>query len=283
MARRIIDTHQHLWDLDRFHLPWLSGVPALNRSFRLDDYARAIAGTGVAASVYLEVDLEESETLAEARYALRLAEAADNPVAGVVANGRPEAENFRAYLDQIAGHPALKGIRRVLHTQPDGLGETPRFTEHVGALAALRLSFDLCVRADQLGTALHLARRCPDVTLILDHCGNPRVREGELDPWRGRIRELAQCPNVACKVSGIVVNANRERWTAADLRPYIEHCIECFGWERVMFGSDWPVCTLAAPLGGWLAALESVLAGESEERRDRLFYGNAARIYRLDL
>lgn len=281
MPRRIVDAHQHLWDPARNRLSWLRSVPPLDRRFGLDDYARATAGAGIVASVYLETDVDEPEMLAEARHALALAEAPENRIAGVVAAGRPEFDGFGAWLEQIAHHPMLKGLRRVLHTQPDGLGETPRFAQNVRALAAFGLSFDVCVRADQLPTALYLARECPDVTLVLDHCGNPRVRERELDPWRGRMRELSRHPNVVCKISGIVVNADREHWSAADLRPYVEHCIECFGWDRVLFGSDWPVCTLAAPLTRWLAALAEIVGGESEDRIDRLFFANAARIYRL--
>jgi predicted TIM-barrel fold metal-dependent hydrolase len=121
----------------------------------------------------------------------------------------------------------------------------------------------------------------PDVQFILDHCGVPDVKNRALDPWREHMREIASYPNVAGKVSGVVAYADRERWTAADLAPFVEHTIDSFGWDRVMFGSDWPVCTLAASLRQWVEALQQILAGAGVEQRRKLFHDNAVRVYRL--
>ena len=278
---RIIDTHQHLWDMDRFTFSWCKSIPSLNRSFRMEDYLKAIRGIGVERSVHLEADVDEPYMLDETRYILKLAEAEGNPLSGVVACAQPEKERFREYLDKIAGHPALKGIRRVLHTQPDGLAQGQTFVDHVRLLSSFNLSFDLCVLDRQLPVAIGLVRRCPNVTFILDHCGVPRVKEKVLNPWRDHVREISGFPNVYCKISGIVAYANPAGWTKEDLRPYVEHCIECFGWDRVMFGSDWPVCTQSATLAQWVEALRSLTRGESEEHRQKLFHDNALRIYRL--
>ena len=288
---RIIDTHQHLWDLNRFSYAWIEeqpapgslagGRPGLKRSFRMADYLEAAAGLDVVMSVHLEADVDEPYMLGETRYVLALAADPGNPLSGVVACGRPEHSDFRRYLDQVAGHPALKGIRRVLHTMPDEVGQEQMFKDNVRSLAGYGLSFDLCVLARQLPIALRLVEYCPEVTFILDHCGVPQVKEKILDPWRDDLRRLAACPNVCCKVSGIVAYADPERWTPADLRPYVEHVIECFGWERVMFGSDWPVCTLSAGLRQWVEALESITNGASEADRAALFHDNAVRVYRL--
>jgi predicted TIM-barrel fold metal-dependent hydrolase len=288
----IIDTHQHLWDLDLFSYAWLAGAeppqgsvaagrPVLNRSFRMPDYLAATAGLGVEKSVHLEADVDEPLMLAETRHILALADQPDNPLEGVVACGRPEHADFRSYLDQIVGHPKLKGVRRILHTQPDELGQGVTFKDHVRALAGYGLSFDICVLARQLPIASALVKYCPEVTLILDHCGVPRVKEKVLDPWRAHIREIAAFPNVYCKVSGIVAYADPARWTPEDLRPYVEHVIECFGWDRVMFGSDWPVCTLSAAYRQWVEALSSLTASASPSDRIKLFHDNAIRVYRL--
>jgi len=279
---KIIDTHQHLWDLDLFRYSWLDGVPALRRSFRMEDYLKAGEGLGIEKSVHLEADVDEPYMLDETRHILALAVQEDNPLEGVVACGRPEKPHFADYLDQIAGHPKLKGIRRVLHTQPDEVAQSSLFAENVRVLAAYGLSFDICVLARQLPVVIRLVRDCPDVNFVLDHCGNPQVKEHVFDPWRQHILEVSNLPNVVCKVSGILANADLEKWTPEDLRPYVEYVIECFGWDRVMFGSDWPVCTLAAPLQKWVETLKLLTRKAGEENQEKLFYKNAARVYRLD-
>jgi predicted TIM-barrel fold metal-dependent hydrolase len=278
---KIIDTHQHLWDMDLFSFSWCKDIPLLNRSFRMQDYMEAIRGVGIEKSVHLEADVDEPYMLDETRYILALAEAKDNPLEGVVACGRPENEGFREYLDSIAGHPALKGIRRVLHTQPDDVGQTKTFVENIRTLPSYGLSFDICVLARQLPIAIDLVKICPQVTFVLDHCGVPQVKQQALDPWRHHIQEMSRFPNVSCKISGLVAYADPEKWTQDDLRPYVEHTIECFGWDRVMFGSDWPVCTQSATLKQWVETLSTLTRSAAETERNKLFYNNASRIYRL--
>jgi predicted TIM-barrel fold metal-dependent hydrolase len=281
---KIIDTHQHLWDLDRFSFSWTKNAPALSRSFRMDDYLEATRGVELYKSVHLEADVDEPDMLGETRYILDLAERDDNPLEGVVAGARPENPDFGAYLEQIAGHPSaakLKGLRRVLHVVPDDTVDRPGFIDNVRSLERYHLSFDICVLARQLPIALRLVRECPGIQFILDHCGNPLVKERIFEPWKGYIRELAGEPNVVCKISGIVTNADPERWTPEDLRPYVEHVVESFGWDRVMFGSDWPVCLLASGYRRWVEALMLLTAGASDGERKKLFQENAERVYRL--
>jgi predicted TIM-barrel fold metal-dependent hydrolase len=198
-----------------------------------------------------------------------------------VACGRPESEVFRFYLDKIAGHPKLKGIRRVLHTQPDEVGQGTNFLRNVAALSDYGLSFDICVLARQLPIAIKLVSKCPDVVFILDHCGVPQVKERNLDPWRSQIAEMAKFTNVVCKISGLVAYADPRRWTAEDLRPFVEHVIANFGWERVLFGSDWPVCTLSASYQQWVAALQAITHGAGQANQKKLLHDNAVRVYRL--
>jgi len=278
---QIVDTHQHLWDLDLFRYSWLSSVPTLNRSFRMADYLQAAAGLNVVKSVHLEADVDEQYMLDETRHLLALADQPDNPLAGIVACGRPERKDFGNYLEKIAGHPKLKGIRRVLHTRPDELGQGKLFIQNVGTLSDYGLSFDICVLARQLPIAINLVSRCPGVSFILDHCGVPQVKERVVDPWRTHIAEIARCPNVVVKVSGLVAYADPKNWTAGDLRPYIEHVIACFGWDRVMFGSDWPVCTLSATYKQWVTALQSITEAAGESNQKKLFHDNAIRVYGL--
>lgn len=278
----IIDTHQHLWDLDLFRYSWLDSIPTLNRSFRMCDYLKATQGLPVTKTVHLEADVDEPHMLEETRHLLQLAEKPDNPLEGIVACARPEHADFKSYLDKIAGNPKLKGVRRVLHTQADDLGQQKLFTENVAALGGYGLSYDICVLDRQLPIAINLVQKCPDVTFILDHCGVPRIKDRILDPWRSDIAELAKYPNVYCKVSGLVAYADPAHWTVEDLRPYVEHVLSCFGWNRVMFGSDWPVCTLSATYRQWVETLRMLTHAAGELNQTKLFRDNALRVYRLD-
>ena len=170
----------------------------------------------------------------------------------------------------------------MLHTQPEIVGHEKTFVQNIGGLADYGLSFDLCVLARQLPIAINLASMCPDVMFILDHCGVPQVKERILDPWRSHIAEIAKLSNVYCKVSGLVAYADHARWTEGDLRPYVEHVISCFGWDRVLFGGDWPVCTLSASYKQWVEALHSITKFPGGANQKKLFHDNAIRVYRLE-
>lgn len=274
---RIIDTHLHLIHLDRLSYPWLEGVPALKRSFTLDDYLTQARPAGIAGMIHMEVDVAEAEMQAETDLVTGLG----NGVIAAIAACRPESSSFPAYLEQAAANPRVKGFRRILHTQPDELGRHPLFAGNLRRLAAHGLSFDICVLPRQIPIAVDLARQCPDVQFILDHCGVPSVKDRERDPWRDHIRAIAALPNVACKISGIVAYADPAAWTVDDLRPYVEHVIEAFGWDRVVWGSDWPVCTLTADLTRWVAATRTLIAGAGIDEQEQLMSRNAERIYRL--
>lgn len=277
----IIDTHQHLWDIDRFTYSWCQDVEVLNRSFLPNDYSAAIQNIGTQKSVFIEADVDEGFMLDETRWVLSLAENETTRIEGVVACCRPESSNFRGFLKALGSHPKLKGVRRILHNQPDELIDASIFSENIRALPQFGLSFDLCVLASQLPHAIRLVRACPETQFILDHCGNPDVKNQRLEPWREHLKQIAQHPNVDCKISGLVTNADHDNWTANDLRPYVEHAMECFGPERVMWGSDWPVCTLASGFRNWLDTAHEITQGESEENRRKLFYENANRVYKL--
>lgn len=276
----LVDTHQHLWDLRQFPYSWCAGIPALNRTFSFDDYTKAAQGLGITKTVFMECDVDEPHALAEAEQIDLLARARPS-ITGIVASGRPEREGFEAHLDALAKLPMLRGIRRVLHTQPDELSQSELFVSNVRRLGTRGLTFDLCVLARQLPVGIELVRRCPDVTFILDHCGVPDVKRQALDPWRAHLAELAALPNVVCKISGLVAYADPARWTVTDLRPFVEHAIEKFGWNRVVWGGDWPVCTLSAPLAEWVSATHELVAGTSNDERAALFHRNAERIYRV--
>lgn len=278
---QIVDTHQHLWDLDKLPYSWTARSEKLNRSFRISDYLEAARGIEIVKTVHVEADIDEAFIPDETRYILELSERDDNPLSGVVANARPEHDNFREYIQEFAIHPNLKGIRRLLQSEPDELSTTTTFTENIRSLEEFGLSFDICVRDHQLPVAIRLVKECPNVSFILDHCGNPDIKNRNYDLWRERIAEIADLPNVVIKVSGIVVNTDMENWTVEDLRLAVEHVIASFGWDRVMFGSDWPVCTQAASFRQWFDALNFLVKDASDANKRKLFKENAERVYRL--
>jgi predicted TIM-barrel fold metal-dependent hydrolase len=275
----LIDTHQHLWDLNRFSYSWCAGIPALNRSFLPADYRAAAEGTRIAKAVFMECDVDEPHIIAEAQHAQALADQWPF-IAGIVASGRPEKDGFRPHLEQLALLPKIRGLRRVLHTQPDELSSRALFRDNLRLLPEFNLTLDLCVLARQLPLAVALVDACPTVRFILDHCGVPDVKARAFDPWREQIRTLADRPNVTCKISGLVAYA-APHWSVADLQPWFDHVIACFGWDRVVWGGDWPVCTLGAPLSRWAAATRELAASASDDQRANFFHRNAERLYRL--
>lgn len=293
----IIDTHQHLWDLSKFRLPWTDSVPSLNRSFVTSDYLAATQGLNVVKAVYMEVDVEPTQQVAEAEYILDLCERADNPTVGAVISGRPASDSFAAYINRFKGNSRIKGIRQVLHgdSTPPGYCLQPTFVKSVQLLGELGMSFDLCVRPGELGDAVKLVDQCPGTQFILDHCGNadPYIVADPNAPstaapgshtrqqWMDDIKALADRTNVVCKISGIIARARPGNWTASDLAPTINHCLDSFGPDRVVFGGDWPVCTLGAPYSSWVNALQIVIATRSEVDQRKLLSENAQRIYQV--
>ena len=276
----IIDTHQHLWDLSRFRLPWHKEVPAMAKSHLMSDYLAATAGLGVVKTVYMEVDVDPAQQTAEADYVTELCQRDDNPMAAAVISGRPSEEGFRAYVTRYRGSRYIKGLRQVLHgaSTPPGYCLDPKFVAGIRLLGELGLSYDLCMRPEELTDAAKLIDACPDTRFILDHCGNVKSSSRDRSAWQRDIAQVAQRKNVVGKVSGQIDKA-KPGWTAEDLTPIVRHTCEVFGPDRVMFGGDWPVCTLGGTLRQWVEALRSIVADQSLEQQRKLFHDNAAKFY----
>jgi predicted TIM-barrel fold metal-dependent hydrolase len=275
----LIDTHLHLIYRDRLSYPWLAGVPALDADFSYERYAREALRCGVTDALHMEVDVAEADMEAETRHVTALAPS--SLLRGAISACRPESRDFPAFLERALADPFVKGFRRVLHVVPDDLSEGAEFRANLRRLSGAGRPFDICVRADQLDKAIALADAAPDVAFVLDHCGVPDIKDRAEHPWRERMSELARRPNVCVKVSGVVAYADAERWTLDDIRPYVEHAIAAFGWDRVVWGSDWPVCTLTASLSTWIAAINLLTLGGSADEREGLFSRNARRIWKL--
>lgn len=275
-----IDTHLHLIHPERFSYEWTSGIPALaDKRFSLGDYHHAAEGLGITASIFMEVDVAEKDLVSEAAWFCSLAEKPENRLCGVVAACRPENADFALQLEQLA-HPKLLGFRRVLHTQPDELSSGRLFRENIASIGKAGLSFDLCMLPRQLAQGAALVDACPDTRFILDHCGVPDIASGDLAFWREQIQSISRRPNLACKISGIIAYASGNI-SAETLRPVVEHTIECFGWDRVLWGSDWPVCNLTSDLGTWGSLLDEILTGCSADELKRLYQTNSQSIYNI--
>ena len=279
----IVDTHQHLWDLSIFRLPWQKENPKLARSFVMRDYLEATAGLNVVKSIYMEVDVEPSQQPAEADHVLAICRRGGTPMVAAVISGRPASDGFPDYITRYRESPEIKGVRQVLHGPgtPPGTCLDEAFVRGVRLLGELGLSFDLCMRSAELPDAAKLIDACRDTRFILDHCGNASVRARDLSTWRADIAGVARRKNVVCKVSGIVASAAPDPWTADDLAPIVNHVLDRFGPDRVVFGGDWPVCTLAATYRQWVEALKSIVADRSEPDRRKLFHDNAVAFYGL--
>ena len=278
----IVDTHLHLWDLGRLRYPWLDGVPLLNRNHLIDDYRRACGPVSVAKMVFLQCECDFAQFQAEADWVTEVARV-DPRIRGIVPWAPLEkGEGAGEALARLAANPLVKGVRRIIQFEPDEeFCLRPDFVRGVQALHAHGLSFDLCINHRQLANTIKLVRQCPNVRFILDHIAKPDIKAGLLDPWRAELRELSRIENVWCKLSGLVTEADHAKWKPADLKPYIDHVVECFGFDRVMFGGDWPVSTQACDYPRWVATLDEALRGSSSDELYRLYVRNAESFYRI--
>ena len=240
------------------------------------DLEGTLAANGFDGCVAVQADQSDAET----RFLLDLAR--QHPfIKGVVGWVDLRSPTLDAALDACAADWHLRGIRHVAQAEADDFLSRDDVISGIRRLGRFGLAYDILVFERQLPAALTLTARLPDQPFVLDHLGKPRVRAGELEPWATRIRELARRPNVCCKLSGLVTEANWKDWRQEDLRPYLDVAFDAFGSKRVMFGSDWPVCLVAAPYERVLNVIVEYAAALSASERDALFGGNAARFYGL--
>jgi L-fuconolactonase len=279
----IVDAHVHLWDPRRLRMSWLDGNELLNRPYDLAEFNTHTAGVDIEAFVYLQVDVDAAYGLLEARWVAERAQA-DPRLQGIVAYAPLEdGDCVRSYLEALLEIDSrIRGIRRIYQAEPDlAFCLRPGFVRGVQLLPEYGLSFDICINHRQLANTVELVRRCPDTSFILDHIAKPNIKDHLLDPWRAEMAALAALPNVICKVSGLVTEADPEDWTADDLEPYLAHVLAVFGEDRVAFGGDWPVCTQAASYRRWVDTLDALTASLTPTAKRKLWSENARRFYRL--
>ena len=275
-----LDAHQHFWRFDAVRDAWITAdMAAIRRDFLPGDLAPNLLANDMDGCIAVQADQSEQET----RFLLDLARD-HQMIRGVVGWVDLRAPDLDETLARISTDRALRGVRHIAQAEADDFVTRDDVVRGIAQLRQFGLAFDVLVYERQLPAAIALADRLPEQPLVLDHLGKPRIREGVLEPWATHLRELARHPNVWCKLSGMVTEADWRHWRPADLRPYLDVAFEAFGPARLMFGSDWPVCLVAAPYGRVLDAVReyAVAAACSIAEQEALFGGNAARFYGLD-
>jgi L-fuconolactonase len=278
-----IDAHQHFWDPARYTYPWMAGdaMGPVRRAFTPDDLRGPLHDADIDGTVLVQT----ISSLEETREFLELAAATDI-IAGVVGWVDLTSPSVGDTLDELLDGPTgseLVGVRHQVHDEADP--EWLRRDDVRRGLAAVQdrgLTYDLLVRARELPAAVDVVRALPDLQFVLDHLAKPQIAAGSDPAWTERMPRLAALPNVAVKLSGMVTEANWSTWTAADLSPFVEQVVSWFGPERLLFGSDWPVCLLAGSYGEIVSGLDAALPAMSRSERDLLYGGNAERAYRLE-
>jgi L-fuconolactonase len=278
----IVDAHVHLLDQKRFSYGWAAGAPSLKRDWTPDDLARAVKPYQLTGFVFVEVDVDMPQYLDEADWVAETAARDKRLMGAVVALPLERGAALEPEIARVAKLKTTRGVRRLIQNQPDPefMLREP-FLEALKLLPKYKLSFDICIYHPQLKNTIEMVRRCPEVSFVLDHIGKPGIKAGLKEPWKAEIAELAKCPNVVCKLSGVTTEADHGAWTPEQLRPYIDQVIDKFGIERILYGGDWPVSTLAGDYLQWLTTLEQATTDLTEGERRNLFSDNAIRVYRL--
>lgn len=277
-----IDAHHHIWDLEVRDQEWIKGdlMAPLRRNFSMADLRSAIAGTGIEKTVVVQTVTNYDET----PELLALAES-DPTIAGVVGWLKIDAPDALDHLDEyleLPGADFLVGIRDIAHDEPDpNYLCKPNVINNVKELGSYGFVYDLLTKTPQLAAGIALVKAAPDTQFVMDHISKPYVTKGEMEPWARMMRELASLPNVVCKISGMITEGDWNSWKSADFEPYTDLLLEIFGPERLMFGSDWPVATLAGTYKDVVTLAETVTRSLSVNEADAFWSTTAIRAYRL--
>lgn len=276
----LIDAHVHLWDVDRMDYPWLDEVPAIRKSFLIDDYKQATSVFSVEKIVFVQCECRPEQAAKELAFVLEQA-ATDKRIQGIVAYAPMEqGRTVKAVLNSYAEQSLVKGIRRMYDDDPALCTSRP-FLDAVRLLPDYHYTFDVSVKPSAWAATQNMIRQCPDTLFVLDHLGKPDIKHGGLSEFKKNIDVIAGFPNVVAKFSGLITEANWQSWTREDIEPYVKYALNAFGYERLLFGSDWPVVLLAGDFKRWVTALEETLDLPDNATFQKIFFENATRVYRL--
>ena len=275
----MIDSHQHFWQVGRFDYPWMSAdLGVLYRDYLPHHLAPILKQNGVNQTILVQA----SNSVAESRWLLDLA-SANNFIAGVVGWVDLTNPDIDTQLSELSANPKFKGVRHLVESEPDEAWLVqPAVLSGLQKLSERGVSYDLLVHTRHLKYVPVVAESCPDLGLVIDHLAKPPVARKEIKEWSQALAPLACYANLHCKLSGLVTEANWNSWQTDDLRPFVDCALESFGTERLMFGSDYPVCLLAASYDRVLDSFQQILQNLNDTDREKIFHRNAAKFYRLN-
>lgn len=272
-----LDAHQHFWQYDPVQYPWIQPDWPLRRDFLASDLEPLLRANGFEGCIAVQA----RQTLEESRWLLRLADTSP-AIKGVVGWADLRSDALGRQLEELTRHPKFRGVRHVVQDEPDDrFMLRPDFLRGISQLEAFGLAYDILIFPRQLPSAIELVRMFPRQRFVLDHLAKPSIKDQILEPWRSQIIELAQSPNVFCKVSGLVTEANRRGWTQPDFVPYLDAVWDAFGPDRIMFGSDWPVCLLAGEYRAVFSIIDQFLASVPLEAKSAVLGGTCALFYQV--
>lgn len=273
-----IDAHQHFWRYTEIEFGWIDDAMAsIRRDFLPADLAPLLNETGIDATVAVQA----RQSMEETEWLLQLADAYPQ-IAGVVGWVPLIDPKVEKVLEALSANSKFRGVRHVLQAEPSEYMAREDFNTGVALLRPYSLTYDLLILQHQLPAAIKFVDRLPNQPMVLDHLAKPLIASHEIEPWRAQILELARRPHISCKLSGMVTEANFHNWTIEDLQPYVETALEAFGPERLLFGSDWPVCTVASSYKRWLDVVKQCTAGLSSDEQDKILGENAQKFYGLE-
>ena len=280
----LLDTHQHLVYREKASYGWTKDIPPLAEgNFTLDDYQTLTEGLGIGGTLFMETGVDDPDYQQETRFVKSLADNSDNGMIGLISSIRPESdEAFETWLEETI-EMGVVGYRRILHVMPDDTSQSDIFRNNVRKIGVSGKTFDICFLPGQLPIACELAKACENTKLILNHCGVPDIAGNGLDPWRQDIKALAQIPNVICKLSGLMAYCAPGTSSLETIEPYVDHVLNCFGPNRMVWGSDWPVVNLAKGLPEWIAVTRKILGKLSVDEASSIAYGTAQIVYKVKI
>ena len=280
----LLDTHQHLVYREKASYGWTKDIPSLAEgNFTLDDYKTLTEGLGIGGTLFMETGVDDPDYQQETRFVKSLADNSDNGMIGLISSIRPESdEAFETWLEETI-EMGVVGYRRILHVMPDDTSQSDIFRKNVRKIGVSGKTFDICFLPGQLPVAFELAKACENTKLILNHCGVPDIAGNGLDPWRQDIKALAQIPNVICKLSGLMAYCAPGTSSLETIEPYVDHVLNCFGPNRMVWGSDWPVVNLAKGLPEWIAVTRKILGKLSADEASSIAYGTAQIVYKVKI
>jgi len=280
----LLDTHQHLVYRDKVTYGWTKDIPSLAKdNFTLENYKALTEGLGIGGSLFMETAADDPDYQEETRFVNSLANDPDSGLLGLIVSIRPENdEGFETWLNETI-EMGVVGYRRILHVVPDEMSQSDIFRKNVRKIGAAGKPFDICFLPGQLPVALELAQACDNTSLILNHCGVPNIASGDLNPWRQDIESLAQIPNVTCKLSGLMAYCAPGNSSLEAIQPYVDHVLNCFGPDRMVWGSDWPVVNLGKGLQEWIAVTRKILFKLSTDEATAIAHDTAKNVYKVSI